>query len=560
MKRSLSFSRTSFAYFALAACGLLAILPSRSQHQLADSMGFITNIHAGMNLFHPHHILFPPAVYGILSLLKATGGTTNAMLAGQIHNALWAVVGLLALCVLLRRVSGTLALGLGGALALLLTAGYWTYASLVEPYVPAMACALCLLPLALDWEAGPLTPARKLAFVFFFTMMIAYQQPNVLFCFPLALYVLLLRKREPLRELFQLAGLGGFLLLALYAAVYLKYFNTAGKVPSFSGFARYCLAYAMASNKAWGTMRHFSLTGIRDLLFSQAVNLFQVEKRLDRKSLCALLAGLSILALTLWNGVQFYRKANACRIRAFMLAWLAVYYLFYLWWLPEEKEFLIITLAPLLILGALGIMDLLNTPASFLPGMRIAAWAGGIPFLFIMGQYNYKNWIRPNHVAVANADEYYREALRLRQLAGQNAAILTNFVTRGYLETGNQGQGPRVLDIGAAYDKITAFGQTPDWFYLGLIPQYIFPLDALHWNEPGNPARLKEYYARLLGWQFKPDGQLKSYRNFEVIECDDNYYIKILPERLPAQGSEEYAEKLNEACCEPETVTASPSP
>lgn len=548
MKLSIKTDRTFWTSLGLALFALVAILPLRSNHQLADSMGFIASVQTGHELFHPHHILFAPIVYALYHLLQALHLGGSAMLAGQLHNAAWAAAGLVALLLLIRQLRGSLIQGALVAAILLFCCGYWTYGSLVEPYVPAAACALCLLPLMLGWVDGPLPLRRKLAFLFFFTMMIAYQQPNILFIIPLAVYVASLGRRKLLRELGVLVAIGGVLLLGLYIYIYLHAFRAAGKPVSAGGFVKFCLTYAAGYNKDWGRMSYFSPSGVRNLCFSQFLGVLQVEGHANHKNIFALLAALFILGVTGWNIFQVCKRASFFRFRLFALAWLAVYFTFYLWWLPTEKEFFIITLVPLLVLAYMGFydFDVLGVAAPRW-SWRQFTWAAFVPLVVLLGSYNFKNSILPGHAQLRDA--YYGEAERFHRLATKDDVILTNFITSGYLST--HFENFRHMDVETAYHNALTLGTVPKWFTMEATPQYLFAVKSLHLDAAPADERGRQgmqlFHTRLLGWTFGAAGKMAGCREFQVVKFENALYLRVTNKRLPVSGAAEYLDHLRDA-------------
>lgn len=539
--------RAHLAPLALALAGLILILPLRAGRQLADSMGFVANIQSGSELFHPHHILFAPIIWCLHHLLKTLHLSSSAILAGQLHNAAWAVVGLVALFSLTRRLTGSAAQAAAAALALLLLSGYWTYASLVEPYVPATACALALLPILLRAQEGPLPLRSRLAALFFFTLMIAYQQPNVLFCAPLLVFAASLRRRRLFLDALLLIALSGVILLVIYLAAYFFYYKLGSQRPFIPGFPRFCLTYASNYNPDWGTTSHFSPRGLNNLLFSQTTTIFQVEKFAGLKKLFSLLTGAGILILSAWNAVQLRRAPAMSSFRLLLLTWLGLYLAFYLWWLPTEREFFIITLVPLLLLALLAFNDLFAWVSSPLPQLRSFAWVAFIPLLFGLADFNYKHAIRLNRVPPN--DIYYQEAARLHRVAAPADTLLTNFVTRGYLSC--YFDNAQNLDIESAYHSAMNQGVLPKWVELDKVPQYLFALKSLHRDNAKSPERLKLYQTALLGLRYDAAGRLASHRAFQALCAEGAVYLRVLPDRLPVSGEQEFKARLDQALQNP---------
>ena len=511
-------------------------------------MAFLSSVQTGLGLFHPHHILFAPAVRLVHHVLRALHPGSSAMLAGQLHNAAWAAAGLVALLLLIRQLRGSLIQGCLLASILLFCCGYWRYASLVEPWVPAAACALCLLPLMLGWVDGPLPWRRKLAFLFFFTMMVAYQQPNLLMVVPLTVYVASLGRRRQLWDLAALVAVSAAVLLGLYVYVYLHAVRTPGQPFSTVGFLKFSMTFAGEEPGGWGRLGYFSPSGVRSLCFSQFLNVLQVEGHANHRNIFALLAALFILGVAGWNIFQVCKRACFYRFRLFALAWLAVYFVFYLWWLPTEKEFFIITLVPLVVLSYMGFydFDILGVAAPRW-SWRQFTWAAFLPLALLLGSYNYKNAIRPDHAE--SREIHYREAARLSRLAVPGEVILTNYIARDYLS--NCFANTRHLDAETAYYSAVTHGKLPKWFALAATPRYLFALQTAHLDETPASESVRQgvqlFQTQLLGWEFGLDGKMARYREFQVVPFEGEVFVRVTAKRLPVEGAAEYLARLHKA-------------
>lgn len=77
----------------MGALTFLLLLIFRTQMQTEDSLEYALHVRSGERLFHPHHLLFSPLVRLIYLGLSTLYPTMDAILAAQVHNAFWAVVG-----------------------------------------------------------------------------------------------------------------------------------------------------------------------------------------------------------------------------------------------------------------------------------------------------------------------------------------------------------------------------------------------------------------------------------------------------------------------------------
>lgn len=340
----------SATLWAAGVAVAVALYMLRAAEQTDDSLAYALLIRSGEHMFHPHHLLFIPAVRAVYRML---GPYHDAIEAAQVHNIAWAVAGVAAMSQLVGHLRGSRIAGLAGGLALCGAHGFWIYATQAEVYVPATAClavALCLV-------TGPASRGTDLAISLFFALAVLYHQTNVLFAAPLAVAVILQsNRRAPLRMVALLVP-AGMLVGAAYLLAYPSMEGGSGVRP----LLHFVFRYAYRPEPDWGTFRHFSAYGLGALAVNQISDVAALPLPLHARggTLC-----LTVLAtLLLWNAFRL-RSNRFRRLRAVNLVWLLVYYLFFLWWLPSEAEFFITPLVPLFLLATLMIGDVLEELAA----------------------------------------------------------------------------------------------------------------------------------------------------------------------------------------------------
>lgn len=326
----------------LAAGAAALLLATRALDQTGDSLAYAYAIKSGWRMFHPHHLLFAPIVRLAYLPLAALAGI-DAVLAAQLHNVLWAAVGVAAVYALVARSAGSRAIGAAAGIALLAARGFEVYATQVEVYVPAAGCAALLL-LAVVRESRTWTLASLLA------LLVFYHQSNVLFCIPLLLLLGRGSGRGGLRRGIRAVAAAGAVVLATYVAVYLLQPGPA----SVRGFFDYTLRYAVGPYSAeWGAAENLGGGGVAAALASQ---LWCIAEPTDGAAGRAT-AVVALAALVLWSVLCVARRRGDERLRAAVLAWLAVYEVFYVWWQPGQREFFVIMLVPLVLLLGLALGD-----------------------------------------------------------------------------------------------------------------------------------------------------------------------------------------------------------
>lgn len=314
--------------------------------QTGDALKYTWAARTGVDLYHPHHLLYSAAVRGVHALLAPVAGELDMLRAAQIHNAAWALVLTVGLFSLWRALGISTAWAWGGAFVLFLTQGIWTYVFMAEMYVPALAC-LTLCTLALVAGAPLAVSALALA------LAVLYHQGNVLFVAAVAAFLVVDRGRRAIPGLASFLAISGGATLAAYAAA----FGVSAHGPKdLHGFLSYCTDYASYPMPDWGTWSNVGPQGVLELLRSQLWGFGPVPPIVQIPA--ALLLGLILAALVVAHARAIRRGGEAAPMRALACVWLAVYFGFYLWWLPTEKHLFVATIVPIALLVGLALVDL----------------------------------------------------------------------------------------------------------------------------------------------------------------------------------------------------------
>lgn len=360
MERSCDRQSLDMATPAVVFAGLLFFL--RAASQTPDGLSYAVAIRTGLDMFHPHHMIYVPVARAIHLVTGA-----DPLTAALWQNLFWTVVLAFAAWRLAGLVfSGRMARVLAAG-ALLATRGVMIYSVRVETYLPALACLALATALAADRPVRPWLLAPVLA------LAVLYHQTNVLFVLPLMVLMVSgprgaawpTGKGRAIRTL----GATAALVLVIYAAG----FRIEGAP---AGFWAFTLSYARAPVEAWGNFGYYSRSGVSLLGASQLRMILPVPGGAAQLGSVAMWA--VIFGLVVWHIDRIRRKAPFVRLRLFSLVFLAVYLLFFLWWMPSDSDFFLATLLPLWLLGLILVADL---PRAFhrlsLAGAVVAVLAAG---------------------------------------------------------------------------------------------------------------------------------------------------------------------------------------
>ncbi|NJM07129.1 DUF2723 domain-containing protein [Candidatus Gracilibacteria bacterium] len=341
-----------------------------------DALSYVrdVDIKPWRELFHPHHLAYGP--FGAFISAVSTRWATSALLPLQVANALAGALGValfygVARAHLASRVLPyALALTLGGSYA------YWYYAVEVEVYTIAAVFLILALGLLMrllrraNLSPGTLGEACALGFVQ--GLAVLFHQTNVLLVLP-AIIALLLGLRGGSRN----RGAGGTRASVLYTTSVKPVLSDSGYVERttlMQGRSLLLLAYSTPLALVVGVSYlwvGFGVSGFRSMqaLIDWARGYTATGwwgGPLDGNKVSQLGTGLAetfmqpggelvlvlIVVLLLANARRLVAQHQATLV---LVSWLLVYGFFFFWWEPDNIEFWIASLPPLLLLVGLAI-------------------------------------------------------------------------------------------------------------------------------------------------------------------------------------------------------------
>jgi len=360
----------------------------RSAGQSPDGLSYAAAVRDGVGMFHPHHLLYVPVTRVLYLLL----GGRDPLVAGTIHNLAWLVV----LGIGARRLARELGWSPGAAwlaaTVLLASRGVVFHATHVETYLPALAC---LAMFTAAWFA----PGRRGPAAVWLALAVLYHQTNVLVVVPA-----LAASEDRRRDLLAVVLPAGTVVLALYV---IGWRLEAGD----AGFFAWLTSYARADVPAWGSFGHFGFGGLRDAGANQLRMLLPVPAGLAGPGAAALWCGIAALT------AHHVRRSTRTGIRRYGLVFLAVYLVFFVWWIPSDADFFLATLLPLWWLALIALDDL--------GGRWRGRWWAGPAALLLAGNLVFTAWRAHRDPGPAHA-----AALALDRVAPRGAMLVVGYATQ----------------------------------------------------------------------------------------------------------------------------------
>jgi hypothetical protein len=522
--------------FFLAVFTFLLFFLLRSAGQTLDSLAYALSAKTGDEMFHPHHLLYIPFIHVFHLLISQICRPCNTIFSAQVFNILWAITAVIAIFLVVRKLLDSSLAGLSAALLLLVSQGFWLYSTQVEVYVPALGSLAFLVAIALAHRNVYLTTPQILGAALLWALAVFFHQTNILFVIPLGLFLVMQEGRHGYQTLVKIICLATLLILVGYVIAF--FFTPEAK--TLVGFFQFSLNYAVVPDPAWGTLDNVSPRGVQQLLNRQSWNFVTVSP--DFEQVLILSLAISTMAMVGWNLWRVFRHASHAAVRALLLAWLASYFLFFLWWLPREREFFIVTLFPMIVLAFLTLDDLASRvvfPYSrkLIP-LSVIVLAGA---LLVM---NLQSTILPSHASMGSG---YRKASNLATIAPPQCVIVNDNLVinnlRYYFNPAQRGVNVR--------DTLIYFYQSEPLPENRLLSGGDCIIAELKYVDPGykirgfNGHKSPSEWFHFMGWlfdfEYDSERRLVSTKGFEVRRS----YLIILPSRQEVDGLRQFLALLD---------------
>ncbi len=288
-------------------------------------------------LFHPHHIAYGPLGAALRGLAGWLGWQGSALPAMQVANAIAGAAGVALFAALVQRVTHRADAALVAAVLLGGSYAYWYYAVEVEVYTfAALFLIACLGVMARMLAAPSLRDAVLLGGAA--AGAILFHQTNVLLAVPVAVLLLLAHDGRFTMALWRQAAACAGTVVLLVGGVYLYVGFAVSGFASLGEWWAWMTAYAQTGY--WG--------GTTDTAAGLMTGLASALAHPVGGVLWAVLAGL-LVVYARQLGRQYGRLALV------LVSWLLVYGAFFAWWEPQNAEFWIASMPPVLLLLALAL-------------------------------------------------------------------------------------------------------------------------------------------------------------------------------------------------------------
>jgi len=515
----------------LATFTFLLLFALRASEQISDGLAYASSVKMGA-AFHPHHLSFLPIIHLFARGFCSAGVSCDVIFVAQIHNIMWSVVSVVAFYFLARKLVASNPVGLLAALCLLCSQGFWILSSQVEPYIPTFGCVMLLTAILMLRGDADLHVAGILGVSLLLAMAVLYHQASVLFCIPMGYYLLATQSRQRWRTPLAVFSLGGMMVLSAYVLTFLL--TRDARTPG--DFLRWLTMYVHHPNPDWGTFAHFSVTGLYQLFVSQSwaiVNASGIQITYDFASVMLVLL---FLAFFTWNILQVARRAAHAKIRCFSLIWLVTYYVYFLWWLPSEWKFFILTLIPIILLALITLKDAADAICQSEWARRILMLVIATLAIIVLLAAN-TQVVLPLH---QSRGQSYDEASALATIASPGCFFCVGYSVQGNLlyYFGVDRSYEIILGLLAFYqgESFDALPQLEREQCIIVPLFYVVPsFDAVGFNGYSQPSEWLGFTEWLFGFRYGSPGNLVACREFQVITEEKTGQTYVLMSSSPAE-------------------------
>ena len=445
-------------WLLIGAFTAVFLLFFRAVEMSANSVSYALDAKSGTldDLFYAPHLAYSSVIRVFAVVLGAVTSCDTAC-AGQAHSILWALTAVVCMYLLVRHLTESEGVALIAAASLLVSHGFWVFATQLEVYVPLVGSQLLLATvLILAWTKWPgVLFVASCAGIW--TLATLYHQATAVFAVPLAAYLITKHGRQGAIRAAAICTLAGVTVILAYLGAHIA-------IDADQPFVPWVVGLANTELTDWGSFGNWNFAGFKTGLYSQVSSLIVVPGELRPSQIpVQWRGGLLVLAILAWNAVRVFRRAAHLEARLFFLLWFCAYFLFFTWWDPRVLKFFVPSAVPLVALGAFSLHDFMvaarriterrGYPKWVLDGVIGVVMATALAVTFV---FNLVGSVLPVRGNVGpTLGPHYEEARLLNRYA-PNECVVSGFghellYLTYYYADGTRPQGRSIRDIYEAY-------------------------------------------------------------------------------------------------------------
>ena len=359
---------------SLAAFTLLLLYLLRPMEMSGNSVWFINSVQDWSwsdPPFYPPHLLHLPIISLIYSFLSNIS-SCNVACAGMTQSMIWAAITIASTYIIARIVLGTALGAIAAAFMVLVSHGFWVYATQLEVYVPVVGCLTAATALLFTNRSDQINKTRVIAVSALWALAALYHLASVVFFVPLCVFFYDTQGWRGWRQLVTVSALAGGIVLATFVVAYwwggdvrVGHKVVGDGLWSIGAFLSWVLEITDRPMTDWGSLSNWQPAELFRAGWSQiqAVTLLPdyltigQTPPLDQLPL-VIVGALIVVAALLWNAIQVLRHAPPAGARLYFLLLFSANFLFFAWWQPSTHKFYIPSSIPLIMLMALTLRDM----------------------------------------------------------------------------------------------------------------------------------------------------------------------------------------------------------
>jgi len=512
----------------LLSLGVIAVLAATAAiEQSGDSLAYLTKARDGEGLFHPHHLIFNAAVRSVYLGLNSVTGIRDVVLAAQVHNLAFTFVALLAVYWIGLRWLSSQSLGLLGLALYGSTTGILVFATQAEVYVPAVAALGWATVFFLQLLDSPTSKKAAAGLLVAWVLAVFYHQTAVLFLIPMVVGVLVLRSRYLAAILAVVSGLAGAVVLGAY---WFAYRIEAASSSEPLTFLRFIFSYAVDGGARWGHASNVGASGMARLLESHLWGLTALIPERPGVLIAVAVAGVAAVV-----AVGRFTDPRTRLLLSFAVSWTVAFLGFFLWWLPGEVEFAVLTSMPVCLAVVAGVSPAVLDSRFGATGARIVI-AAVVVVAAANFWWNLRLEVLPRH---RSQSEAFHQARFMSQFDGGSTLKLSRYDVatsiRFYFGAPADSVGRVNLLERALYDgEMVSPSMTRNTWDRVIVS--VHEIRPWAWHNGRNGFSEPETWLRLIYWIFnlRSDGEGWSTNVWEIVSDDrGNDYLLIWSDRAP---------------------------